>query len=220
MEEFYGRFRIYNKFLEAQKSDTILSVGCRSAFFEEKIADKVKAIYAIDIDRRQIEKNKKGKTIVVFGYSDITKRINFSDNYFDKVIFTEVMEHLPRETEIRALREINRILKSEGQILFSTPYSHPLSNITDPTLWLMDHRHYKEKEISDYLEKTGFVIEKVFIGGGYLQAFFTPIFYLLCLFRVHDLIGRAALERVIDREYRDGKGFGTIIIKARKVRRK
>ena len=50
------------------------------------------------------------------------------DNSFDVVIFSEVIEHL-RISPIRALLEINRILKPEGLLLITTPNVARLSNI-------------------------------------------------------------------------------------------
>src|SRR5207249_763042 len=43
----------------------------------------------------------------------------FQDGEFDFVFCTEVLEHISEDT--RALREISRVLRSEGLALFSTP---------------------------------------------------------------------------------------------------
>lgn len=51
---------------------------------------------------------------------DLEEPFPYSDETFDVVIFTEVLEHLPVDP-MHALSEINRITKTGGWILLSTP---------------------------------------------------------------------------------------------------
>jgi len=56
-----------------------------------------------------------------------TEPIPFDDSYFDVVIFTEVLEHLPTSpTDI--LGEVSRVLRTGGKLIFSTPNFAQLLN--------------------------------------------------------------------------------------------
>lgn len=213
MAGFKGRFRVYNDFLNPEKSDVILSVGCKGGFFERGILDDVKKIYGIDIDKNEMEKGRKNKSKIIFDYCDVTEGTEFPESFFDKAIFAEVIEHLPSGTELSALKEINRVLKKGGTLVFSTPNHHLLSRISDPLWWVRGHRHYKLETIKSLFEEAGFKIEKTLIGGGYLQSFIMLPFYMICKLGLHR---EGVLERVLDREYSGNGGFWTIIIKAKK----
>jgi len=214
MQALRGRSRVYTEFLNPENQDVILSIGCKNGYFESNIRGMVKAMHAIDIDAVEIEKNRRKEPRIMFGCCDITKGTDFPDGHFDKVIFNEVIEHLPHGTELNALKEINRILKKGGTLLLSTPNDNPLSKLSDPEWWVKGHRHYKKERIAQLLEKSGFKVEREFVGGGYLQSLAMPFFYLLCILRIY---GEGSLERLVDHEYRNGRGFWTLIVKARKI---
>lgn len=52
---------------------------------------------------------------------DLSNRFPFDDNYFDVVILSEVLEHVPSPYFV--LDEINRITKSNSLIFISTPFA-------------------------------------------------------------------------------------------------
>ena len=212
MPDFRGRFRVYEEFLQPGKSDIILSIGCKGGFFERNLVDKVGRIYGIDIDKNEIEKNREKCPWVCFSHGDITKGLGFPDNHFNKVLFTEVIEHLPKGTEVSVLKEINRVLKKGGVLVFSTPNDNPVSKASDPAWWINGHKHYRIEDITTFLVESGFRIENKFVGGGYLQSLVMPFFYLLCGLNLYN---EGTLERLVGHEY-ENNGFWTIIIKARK----
>ena len=116
---FYGRFRISYNFIDPQKDDNILSIGCKEAEFESLIVDEVKSITAFDINREIINRNNEKKFDITFEHGDIVQGADYPDNSFDKIIFLEVLEHLPENTEIKALKECFRLLKPGGTMVAS-----------------------------------------------------------------------------------------------------
>ena len=56
-------------------------------------------------------------------------RLPYSDNRFDAIFFTEVLEHIAIKDPIEILREFNRVLKPGGMIVISTPNVCNISNI-------------------------------------------------------------------------------------------
>ena len=86
----------------------------------EKLQTKQKKnYYALD-KRKNILKqlkieNPKIKTI----QGDCQKKINFKNNYFDRVIAIHVLEHLPNLP--KAINEVHRLLKKNGEFLIVIP---------------------------------------------------------------------------------------------------
>lgn len=84
---------------------------------------------------------------------------------FDSVFFLDVIEHLKRGTETRALEEIYGVLRKNGELILSAPNNNHLFTMLDPTFWLFNHRHYRKTEIKTILEKIGYKITLSFISG-------------------------------------------------------
>lgn len=80
-------------------------------------------------------------------------------NEFDSVIFLDVIEHLPKDSEGKALKFFHKVLKPGGHIIVSTMSSHPF-NFIDPA-WFFGHRHYRLKKLKEMFEKNGFEFEEI-----------------------------------------------------------
>lgn len=112
------------KYLDIKKGDVVLDAGCGEGFYTMILSQLYDCkIYAIDHDdeilnlaKSHINDNYIGK--VVFSKENIYK-LNFKDNFFDKIICSEVIEHLPDEKP--ALKELYRVLKKEGKVIFTVP---------------------------------------------------------------------------------------------------
>lgn len=98
--------------------------------------------------------------------------IPFPDNYFDVVVYGEVIEHLT-ECPTYSLYNIHRVLKDNGILIISTPNVFRFENllkflfcrkmsIYDPYsgygLYGRHNREYSLFELNDFLENTGFSI--------------------------------------------------------------
>jgi SAM-dependent methyltransferase len=110
----------------------------------------------------------------------------FRANAFSVAIFSEVLEHLPRGMESQAFGEIRRVLSQNGVLILSTPASEGLWGkvfwLGDPAFWLINHRHYPEKDLRTFLDNSGFSAEIFSRRGGPQDLLFslvTPFAYLL-----------------------------------------
>lgn len=102
---------------EIKPSDKILEVGCGAGHILEKI--KTGKLYGIDISEIQIERTRKRMGNRVELKKAPGEDIPYEDKYFDRVLCSEVIEHVidPREV----LKEISRVMKDDGILSLSIP---------------------------------------------------------------------------------------------------
>lgn len=157
------------KLINPYKDDRILVVGTgvfpKIEYFLFKNYS-CRQIVSGDINKKNIENGKKVLPEVTFIKLDAQERVPFENSVFDKVIFTEVLEHL--KCEKIALTEIRRVLKKRGKLILSVP-KRRWFNIFSPITHIQHKREYSEERISNILLKNKFKIEKVFVGGDYFD---------------------------------------------------
>jgi SAM-dependent methyltransferase len=95
-------------------------------------------------------------------------QLPFRDAAFDAVCLFDVIEHLPRGSELEALKEARRVLRPNGKLYFSTPHASPLHTPLDP-VWLMGHRHYRRVTITRLLLSARFRVDRLFVAGGVVE---------------------------------------------------
>lgn len=179
--------------LDPQEEDKILEVGSGDAYYPAILA-RLGDFYVVglDIDRRVIgtaEQNFKMLKIpykrmkswvspkkkgVYFVVGDVLK-MPFSDNYFDKVIMSEVCEHLLND--LKGLKEVYRVLKPKGFVILTVPnWYYPF--LWDPLNWILQrffkthiksgfwagiwNQHlklYKPEGIKEVVKQAGFKID-------------------------------------------------------------
>jgi SAM-dependent methyltransferase len=147
----------------------------------------------------------------------------FKPETFDLVYFTDVIEHIPKKDEKKALKEIYKVLKKDGILIFSTPNDRFLFTFLDPAFWVIHHRHYKIEEIKKLLQECGFQITSIFTSGG-VWACIGNLWYCLITYPLKKILNRKLkyaphfIEEKIDAEYdykRTTDGY-TIFCLARK----
>ncbi len=161
----------YTEHLE--KKDIILDLGSGFGQNAIKAAKFSKIVVGAEIDDNliklagEIVKDKKIKN-VSFIKANLEEKLKFKSNFFDKVIFLDVLEHLHKRDQI--LEEIRRILKPGGLLFVGIPNSETswkklqrkvgINSYSDP-----DHKiEFSEKEIVDLLAKQKFKIIKLAYG--------------------------------------------------------
>jgi ubiquinone/menaquinone biosynthesis C-methylase UbiE len=107
------RLNLINKHIK--KEDKVLEIGCGSGNILKLINSK--NIYGLDISPKMIEFCK--KTIPHGNFiSGDAENLPYEDNFFDKVIISEVLYYLP-DLE-KAMEEAKRVLKKEGLLLITS----------------------------------------------------------------------------------------------------
>lgn len=83
--------------------------------------------------------------------------LKVSDHSFDTVVSTEVLEHVP--DPLRALREMRRVLKSEGHLVLSAPMWWPRHEIP------YDYFRYPYDGLLYLFKESGFEVVRLFNRG-------------------------------------------------------
>lgn len=185
--------------LEIKDNDTILDCGCGEGFYIMAISQlfpKVK-IVAFDHDAELMKKAKKwaGSNINIKWVVGDIYNISFKDNTFDKIILSEVLEHIP--DDLRALNEVKRVLKPGSTLIITVP-NHNYPFFWDPLNWTREHlklghfspnsgffggiwamhlRLYYPQEVKRLAEKAGLKIEKIAAQTHYCLPFNHNILY-------------------------------------------
>lgn len=156
--------KFINEYIKGKK---VIDIGCWTGQLEQLIAGKAKRVIGIDPDASAINFAKRNVLKAKFTVGTVAK-LPRPKGKFDIVLFLDVIEHLPPNTEEQSLNEINKVLKVGGTLILSTPNKHLLSILFDPAFIFLGHRHYSLRYLTDLLEKQGFMIEKVDFFGGSL----------------------------------------------------
>ena len=175
-----------------EEGDIILEVGCgngRDTPFYVSIED-VKYI-GIDISEKMLESARKKignidrKSYAHFLSADATN-MPFPDNTFNKIVCSEVLEHIPKWD--KAIAEFARIIKDDGILVITTPNNYSVYGLT---------RIFYEKTkgtshpfdswknywlLKKYLQKNQFFVENI-RGAGYLPGFLSYMIHVENLLR-------------------------------------
>jgi ubiquinone/menaquinone biosynthesis C-methylase UbiE len=108
--------------LAGKNNGVILDVGCGSGYILERLSADHK--YGIDLSLNNITKAKKnlaGKKNIFLERAD-AQNLPFNDSFFDCVVSSEVIEHVPNPEKV--LAEIFRVLKADGRMVITVPNDH------------------------------------------------------------------------------------------------
>lgn len=129
-----------HRYLESKKyvnnSDVVLDLACGSGYGTDILSQVANSkIYGGDIEESAIIQCKKDwahNSSLFFEVMDATN-LRFEDNYFDKIVSLETIEHLVEYKKM--LSEFCRVVKPNGTVIISTPnikISSPDGTIINP----------------------------------------------------------------------------------------
>jgi len=115
--------------LGIRDGERVLDVGCGDGRHSSSLCERLRCtVCALDIDQASLAKTSyllylmeregrcRGRWLSLRGDA---MRLPFKDGYFDRVICSEVLEHLPDDHQ--AIMELRRVLKDDGRLAISVP---------------------------------------------------------------------------------------------------
>ncbi len=119
MREYKGKLKLVNSLLDTSS-------------FSLDIGAKTNPIGKITLD---IDKSVRPAIV------GDTRYLPFKKNFFEVIFFLDVIEHLPLNSEPKALEEIHRVLQHNGRLVLTTPIDSFLYTFSDAAFWFKKHRH-------------------------------------------------------------------------------
>lgn len=175
--------------------ERVLDLGCgpgRHSWYVCKLDHC--SVYAVDYDLESLQKAKymlgmmdadnetKGLWTVLQGNA---LTLPFSDKSFDKIVCSEVLEHVLDDDH--AVKELFRVLKDDGELAVSVPTYLP-----ETIFWKISEayhtnpgghiRIYKERQLVELLTRNSFNVYAI----RYKHAFHSVYWLLRCLFGVRN----------------------------------
>jgi len=219
-DPLHGRTLYNTKFMDDSdiKNKIVLDIGCGFGWFElNALQREVAHITGTEISKEDLETARRYIENDKIDFN-VGNAINlpFKDQSFDTVVSWEVIEHIPKQTEDKMFKEINRVLKNDGVFYLSTPYNSFFSKVFDPAWWLIGHRHYSKENLISLSESNGFIIEKFVSNGGWWEIIGIMNLYIAkWIFRRRSFF-KKFINKMQDVEYRKKKGFTNVFLKLRK----
>jgi glycosyltransferase involved in cell wall biosynthesis/ubiquinone/menaquinone biosynthesis C-methylase UbiE len=171
------RARILLDYLELKDGESVFDCGCGMGFYLMTIGKLRKLnLVGLDGDMERLHWAKREQVPASLLTGNIF-HLPMADSTFDKVLFTEVLEHLSDDR--RGLCELFRVLKPNGILALSVPHAHypflwdPINSVwtrvggkpirSGPIagIWSNHERLYETNDLVQKLLEAGFELEAV-----------------------------------------------------------
>ncbi len=157
---------------KVNKGDKVLEIGCGTGLFTRKFYKATKAdITAIDISEELLQEARKLLPEANFKIED-AMNLSFSENSFDVVFGSSVLHHLEFDA---ALKEISRVLKPGGRMIFAEP------NMINPQILVQKNVPIIKKWLGDSPDETAIVrwkFSKLLVSKGFKNVTIFPYDFL------------------------------------------
>jgi SAM-dependent methyltransferase len=202
-----------SKLVLAYSPRKVLDIGCGSGALLSCLPPQV---FSVGLERAEIQ----AKISVGNGCKNVVianaSRMPFSEAIFDGVCILEVMEHIDTKNSAGVLKEIKFILRKNGKMIMSVPFSNWLSNVLDPA-WILGHRHYSAADLHQQITRAGLFVQDMWVKGGWWELSAMLNIYVSKWVFGKEMLFRAFFERKRRFEYDVNEtGFATLFAIAEK----
>ena len=146
------------KAAEITSRDIVLEVGAGTGFLTEAAAKVAEKIIALDLSKSMTDEaiSRLGDRNVEFKIGSV-ERIPLGDNSVDAVVGNMFLHHCPDPE--KAIREMSRVLRPEGRIVFADmqEHDHEWLRTEKADLWL----GFRTEHVGELLHKAGIADIKV-----------------------------------------------------------
>lgn len=147
----------------------VLNIGVGTGYLEKLLLAGGVEAYSLDPSQESIERLRADLKMGVHAKCGYGQAIPFDSGYFDKVIMTEVLEHLPTDVLHATLNEVCRVLKPGGQFTGTVPFREDLmaSGVICPHCQAQFHRwgheqRFDTESVGGLLRQHGFRVERLY----------------------------------------------------------
>ena len=168
--------QLLNSFDKYKNNNRILDIGCFNGAFLNAAKKLSWTVYGTEISADAVELakiNTNGGDIRVGELEDIS----FPADYFDVITMRDVIEHLPDPN--KTLKEIHRILRTNGLLYFDTPNFNSLERFVRQkklhTIFPWHFYYFTSHTISRILMETGYNDVVCFSAGFGSFSTFNPL---------------------------------------------
>lgn len=115
-----NKFSVHQKIVQlVGKQKKVLDIGCAEGNLSEKMSINECEVVGIELDKNAALKAQKYCKEVVIGDVESIKLKDEYSNYFDFIIFADILEHLRSPSNV--LKKFIKYLKDDGYIIVSLP---------------------------------------------------------------------------------------------------
>jgi SAM-dependent methyltransferase len=130
------RVRIVLEYLQPRPGDRVLDCGCGLGWFLKVIDELAPCrLTGIDYDLPRLRRARAEISSRVSLAAGSVTRLPYADGAFDKVILSEVLEHLAED--LPGLLEVKRVVRPGGTIAITVP-NHDYPFLWDPINWSLE----------------------------------------------------------------------------------
>lgn len=212
------------KYLEPKRGEKILDVGCGKGYFCNILNSKGCICLGIDPSNKDIEIASKYQDKDIKFSIASAEKLPFKEAYFDKIASVCVLEHV--NDELKALSEINRVLKEGGvfvaslDALSSIYYSEKYINFYKKEFKV--NQFYDIQRAMKLFHKAGFkIISYRYIFSSVISSFLIKMFSYLH-FRNLFILSFPIIYPIFyleDRFFNNSNGGFILVVKAIKYKR-
>ena len=148
--------------LKVDKGDLIFDAGSGTGNLCIRLRECGSQPIGFDFSERaiSIHKKKDRNAEVIFG--DLTRKLPFPDNYFDKIVSNNVLYTINKSLRLAVIKEFYRILKPNGTVVIANVHTG-----FNPLVIFMDHLRQSKKikgiwKTAIDLGRNGYVLAKMF----------------------------------------------------------
>ncbi len=198
------RVRTMLEFLDVQPGERILDCGCGMGFYLKLLSAAGEGAFCgLDGEAKVLSfaRHALAGRGIALAQGDAL-HMPYADGAFDKVLLSEVLEHLPDDRQ--GLAEVRRVLRPGGTLALTVPHCHyplwydPINRVAEGVfrapirtgpfagIWANHYRLYLPDEVTARLEEAGFQVQDVRNLTHYCFPFTQTIVYTF---------GKGAIER-------------------------
>jgi ubiquinone/menaquinone biosynthesis C-methylase UbiE len=149
-----------------KRDEKILDAACGTGIYSFEFASKGADVIGVDFSEAMLKSARLKYPKLNFKYADLTKKLPFQNNKFDKINCAQALKHI--KNLIPPLKEFFRILRKGGSFVFSV--THPemdwegYETKIKPAFVLSGQSeiyHHRFADYFDAIDKAGFEINRI-----------------------------------------------------------